>query len=156
MRSIDPEDSAFFRKKGCTRAAGKWRHGVERFTIPLYKLSTRPIPNGGNTRSQKMNLYKISQRVNTNYDTFDSAIVRATSPATAKKIHPYGDRVWTAKGWKFENGTIDEFGRDDTWTDDLKSIKVELIGKSTNKQGNIILYSSDEKPGVVLASFNAG
>jgi hypothetical protein len=35
-----------------------------------------------------MKLFKIYQRINTGYDTFDSAVVVANSAEEAQKIHP--------------------------------------------------------------------
>jgi hypothetical protein len=77
-----------------------------------------------------MNLYLISQSVNNDYDTFDSAIVAAESDEDARRMHPGGD--------------YDEPGR--TWTADQSKVQVELIG----------IAKEDTKAGVVLASFNAG
>jgi hypothetical protein len=38
-----------------------------------------------------MNLYKISQTSNCDYDTYNSAIVCAENEAAARVIHPSGD-----------------------------------------------------------------
>ena len=40
-----------------------------------------------------MNIYKISQEVNSEYDTYDSAIVLAESEEVARLIHP--DFQWS-------------------------------------------------------------
>ena len=84
-----------------------------------------------------MKLFKISQDVNNDYDTFDEAIVCAESEEEAKKIHPgggelYGD--WDGK--KEQNGC---------WCA-IEDVKVEYIGEA----------GPDMKSGVVCASFNAG
>jgi hypothetical protein len=80
-----------------------------------------------------MNLYRISQEVNTDLDTYDAAIVAAASADEARKIHPRGD----ASAWDGVWGT---------WAADPKDVDVELIG--TAKPGT--------EAGVILASFNAG
>ena len=77
-----------------------------------------------------MNIYKLTQTVNTDYDTFDAAIVAAENAECAQQMHPGGGLV-------VERGT-------EEWADP-KDVTVELIGTST-----------DEKQQVLLASFNAG
>ena len=104
-----------------------------------------------------MKIFKISQNVNNDYDTYDSAIVCAKDEDEARLIHPsqeinsswdiYYDfekkQFWN----KGKNGSIylleDEYG---SWTNDIDKIKVEYIGKA--KEGM--------SKGVILASFNAG
>ncbi len=78
-----------------------------------------------------MKLYKISQEVNNNWDTYDSAIVLANSEFEARRMHPSGD-------WRFNH----------TWTDNLDNVTVELLGEADPSLGN--------KPEIILASFNAG
>lgn len=98
-----------------------------------------------------MNLYKISQTKNKDYDTYDSAIVCAASACKAKNIRPcciqhkkyYGDGTG-----KLPCGH--EHCRHikcscDSWVS-AKDIKVEYVGKA--KRGI--------KEGIVVASFNAG
>lgn len=82
-----------------------------------------------------MNLYKISQDVNYDYDTFDSAIVAAKNEEQARLIHPDGDKNWTGKQTRKYDG----------WCD-AEYVKVELIGKAIK----------GTKSGVILASYNAG
>lgn len=84
-----------------------------------------------------MNLYLISQDINDDYDTYDSAVVAAESEDDARTIHPdrkIGD--WVKLDWWSEN----------LWLkySDIDKITVELIG------------TTDRERGVVLASFNAG
>ena len=74
-----------------------------------------------------MNLYLISQRVNNDYDTYDSAVVCAKNKKEAQNIHPSG------------------FKCNLTWCSS-ENVLVELIGQS--KKGL--------KKGVIVASFNAG
>lgn len=85
-----------------------------------------------------MNLYHISQDVNSRYNTYDSAIVAAPDEAAAKGIHPDGvDEKTRNPAWDDWRGT---------WTDDPDSINVRLIGRAVE----------GTPAGVVLASFNAG
>lgn len=78
-----------------------------------------------------MNLYLISQNINDQYETYDSAVVAAENECDAIKIHP--------------SGNDDNWGnyRNNAWCDQ-SNVKVELIGKADN---NI-------KRGVICASFN--
>lgn len=76
-----------------------------------------------------MKLWKLSQNVNNDYDTFDSAIVAAKTEEDAKTIHP----------------TDYEFSSSRTWCS-VEEVKVEYIGTATK----------GTKRGVILASFNAG
>ncbi len=77
-----------------------------------------------------MNLYRISQDENNDYDTYDSAIVAAETEAAARNINPGGN----------------DWGKYGGWCSRPDMVKVELIGVAT----------SGTAPGVVLASFNAG
>jgi len=79
-----------------------------------------------------MNIYRISQNVNNDYDTYDSAIVCANTEDEARWIHPSGDK-WDGKR-----------GHYGSWCD-VEDVCVELIGTSC-----------DNSHGVILASFNAG
>lgn len=80
-----------------------------------------------------MFLYLLSQTKNTGYDTYNAVVVAAESEDEARTIHPSGFQDdWTA----IYNG----------WCDDPNQVKVKLIG----------IASADTKPGIVLASFNAG
>ena len=81
-----------------------------------------------------MNIYLISQSVNNDYDTYDSAVVIAEDSEKARFIHPNGSKDWNGKKGKF-----------DAWCD-ASDVTVELIGISED---------SEEK-WVVCASFNAG
>ena len=73
-----------------------------------------------------MNLYKISQEVNNDYDTYDSAIVAAKTKEEAKNISPskYIDDQWCLPVY----------------------VNVEFIGRAKK-----CTYA-----GVILASFHAG
>ena len=81
-----------------------------------------------------MNLYLITQSVNNDYDTYDSAVVAAESEEKAKTIHPAGYKDW--------DGKAADYG---SWCG-IEHVEVELIGVAT---GSI-------ESGVMCASFNAG
>ena len=84
-----------------------------------------------------MNIYLISQNVNTGYDTFDSAVVTANTEEEARIIKPSWDSQ--IEPW---DGKNNEYG---SWCD-AKDVKVKLIGKS-----DII-----SEPKIICSSFNAG
>ena len=98
-----------------------------------------------------MNLYLISQDINTGYDTYDSAIVAAESEQAAREIHPSGfvthvtNNKWMGT-YSCEPKTEYEFESSDSWVcfSDINLITVELIGETSKEKG------------VILASFNAG
>jgi hypothetical protein len=105
--------------------------------------------SNGNT----LNLYLISQNVNNDYDTFDSAVVAARDADDAKSIHPISSWLGmghmptvtqTAKEAK-EEKEKHGYNNDDTWTT-REHVKVKLIG----------ICSPDVKRGVICASYNAG
>jgi hypothetical protein len=73
-----------------------------------------------------MNIYKIWQKYNTDWDTYDSAIVTAETEEEARRITPGSD--------------VDE------WVSDFNYVNVKLIGKAVD----------GTKSRVILGSFNAG
>lgn len=79
-----------------------------------------------------MKLWKLSQTVNNDYDTYDSAVVAAYSEEEARTIHPSAYYKWGEyySGWALEPSQV----------------MVEYLGQA--KEGTT--------SGVVLASFNAG
>jgi hypothetical protein len=83
-----------------------------------------------------MNLYMLTQEVNTGYDTYDSAIVAAESEDDARNIYPTGG---VQVNWR-------ERGSFSVWANEPEQVKVELIG----------IAADHIKHGVILASFNAG
>ena len=87
-----------------------------------------------------MNIYLISQTVNRNYDTYDSAIVCAKNEDDAKLIHPDSGRTWNPEACCWG-----PYKWDYTWTSP-KEVSDMYIGMA--KPGMT--------EGVVLASFNAG
>lgn len=89
-----------------------------------------------------MKLWKISQEVNTDYDTFDSAIVAAETEEAARNTHP---SEYVPENWP--TGPFDTLGYDtlSSWAIPAK-VKVKYIGEA----------APDIPAGVVLSSFNAG
>lgn len=81
-----------------------------------------------------MNIYRIWQTDNNNYDTYDSAVVIAETEEEARNTHPDGNTYKHACSFR------------GCWVDP-SAVKVDLIGKVTNDE-----YG----PGVVCCSFNAG
>ena len=86
---------------------------------------------GNREKNRTLYIYKISQDTNWGYDTFDSAVVVASSEQEAKEIHP--------------NGYDEEFDLG-SW-DEAKDIKVEFIGTADKRLKDRT---------VICASFNAG
>jgi hypothetical protein len=84
-----------------------------------------------------LNIYLISQSERSSYDTFDSAVVIASSKNAARQIHPHGC------------DSIAEWLRNDTWASSPEQVTAILIGSSNPdaqwKEGDVI-----------CASFNAG
>jgi hypothetical protein len=80
-------------------------------------------------------LFKISQDVNKEYDTYDSAVVAAESGEDAVQIHPAGP----------ERFVTTDSERLDTWAK-AADVECEYLGEA--KEGT--------ERGVICASFNAG
>lgn len=83
-----------------------------------------------------MKLWLISQTINTDYDTYDSAVVAAETEEEARRTYPSGS---PDKGWP------DKLGMFPDWALPADVTAVEI---GTAKEGT--------KPGVIIASFNAG
>lgn len=83
-----------------------------------------------------MKLFLISQSQNSDYDTFDSAVVAAPDEQTARCINPNNGQI--IKEWK--NKYSDE------WCDAPEHVYVKYIGDA----------APDTEQGVICASFNAG
>jgi hypothetical protein len=92
---------------------------------------------------KQLKIYKISQKVNNDYDTFDAVIVVAESEEEARMMNPYGD---TSKKL-FSTFSPDSYTMiSQCWAPELKYVKVKYIGEAGDKM----------KKGVVLASYRAG
>jgi len=89
-----------------------------------------------------LKLYRISQAVNTEYDTYDSAVVVAENEEDARRIHPDGTGAkWSGETWEAASVT-------GIWTwCPPKHVKVEFVGVPDDR------FKSED---VVCASFNAG
>lgn len=94
-----------------------------------------------------LQLYRISQTKNDEYDTFDSAVVVAESEAAAREIHPDPTFIWHNEHQEWGNGCLgwDANGLD-CWSHP-KDVNVELIGIPDER-----FHAGD----VICASFNAG
>lgn len=90
-----------------------------------------------------MKLWLISQTANTDYDTYDSAVVAAETAKAARHTHPNGASRWHDGSWY-----SGEWGRstDHSWAAPDR-VTVEYIGE-TDRQ----LASGT----VLCSSFNAG
>ena len=84
-----------------------------------------------------MKLFKLTQDVNNDYNTYDSVIVAAEDEEEAKYIHP--DYFITCNGW---DGTTSEYS---SWCA-IEDVQVKYIGEA--KEGTV--------KGIILASYNAG
>ena len=82
-----------------------------------------------------MNIYHISQRENTGYDTYDEAVVVAKSARDARSIDP-----------STRDGTWEEDDYVRAWCSSPKEVKAERIGKALGTM----------KRGIVCSSFHAG
>lgn len=97
-----------------------------------------------------MKLYLISQNVNNNYDTYDSAVVAANSEDEARAMYPGGDEYWDKdkEQWYYISGdgarSYSSFTAG-SWAP-FKDVQAQYIGEA----------HKTIKAGVVLASFNAG
>lgn len=86
-----------------------------------------------------MNIYKISQTENNDYDTYDSAVVCAPDDQTARAMNPNNGKPIESHDWPC-NGK--NYG---AWAFSPEGVKVELIGETAEWM----------KQGVIVASFNA-
>jgi hypothetical protein len=89
----------------------------------------------------EMKLWLITQEINSKCDTYDAAVVAATSENAAREIHPGGLRFQDGN-WVMPIGQVS-----DTWAENPDQVKVKLIG--TAKDGIPEGF-------ICCASFNAG
>lgn len=97
-----------------------------------------------------MKLFRISQTVNDNYDTYDSAIVAASDEESARRMSPCEFREWDDDRctwvFRYADGTKKPEAHHSSWAEHIDNVSVEYIGEA-----------ADNVPaGVVLASVNAG
>jgi hypothetical protein len=103
-----------------------------------------------------MKIYKISQHINNDYDTFSDAVVCAKNEVQAKRIHPDKETfpdIWydeIKKEFRTKYADSEETYlfecRYGSWTNDLSKIEVEYIGEA----------DEGREEGVVCSSFHAG
>lgn len=99
-----------------------------------------------------MKLFKISQNVNNEYDTYSDAVVCAKDEKEAVRIHP-SDSMAVDKDGDFGyaagsggRANFEKAGNYQDWASNIKDVKVEYIGEA--KKGL--------KERVICASFHAG
>lgn len=97
-----------------------------------------------------MKLWLISQNVNNNWDTYDSAVVAADTEEDARNIYPDNwdsdlNKRWNGTKWLryFDDGRVLEYSSRSWTSPDNVSVKFLADGY-------------DGPAGTVLASFNAG
>jgi len=90
-------------------------------------------------------LWKISQNTNSDWDTFDSAIVVAKDSSAAIQMHPRGnERCWTDDGWVWREDGGQCYSTE--WTNP-NNVDAICVGQAADglKEGEVI-----------CSSFNAG
>lgn len=100
----------------------------------------------------KLFLWKLSQDVNNDYDTYSDAVVVSSNPVAAKRIHPSVDsqtgemmfRYVEDKGWHWVHDGA-HYGNSG-WAEP-KDIQVTCVGEAAAWLG---------EGGVVCSSFHAG
>lgn len=101
-------------------------------------------------------LWLVTQDVNTYYDTYDSMVVCAPTEEVARNTHPLEAYI-SPEQWETEHhdprfptyaSFVDNAWKDKRsgWANSPKDVKVTLLGTADRRI----------KPGIVLASFNAG
>jgi len=93
-------------------------------------------------------LWKLSQDVNNDYDTYSDAVVVSENPVAAKRIHPSvdsvtGERMFRyveGEGWEWE--MIGGLYNNCCWTD-VKNIKVVCVGQAADGlvEGEVVCRS---------------
>jgi hypothetical protein len=93
-----------------------------------------------------MKLWLISQNVNNDWDTYDSAVVVAPDEAAARLIHPGGSCIWRDDAWRYADGSKYTSFTDGPWTAPA-NVSAKYVGEAAEG------LSDGE---IVCASFNAG
>ena len=95
-----------------------------------------------------MNIYKVEQDINDEYDTFDSFVCIAETETEARYMHPDPFTFFQNGTWHYSEVINGELFEDDGlcgWIEPEK-VKVTLIG----------VANSDQVKSIVCSSFNAG
>jgi hypothetical protein len=92
-----------------------------------------------------MNIYRVSQTINNDWDTYDSFVCIAESEKIARHMHPCG-HLMTGDQWK-ENKM--SWG---SWAFSPDDVRVEFIGVSIYPIDDTI----EEQRRIVCSSFKAG
>ena len=83
-----------------------------------------------------MNLYLISQSMNDDYDTYDSAVVAAANEKTTRFMNPGNGKKMTKREWSYSYSI---------WCNKPEYVNVKLIGEA----------APHINEGVICSSFNA-
>ena len=101
------------------------------------------------TMSEQLHIYRLSQTVNNDYDTYDSMVVVAENADVAKRITPESTRM---------NGIITPIA--DSKLRSVEEPKEWAEGDWTNPEFVKVEYIGDALPNIgrsiICASFNAG
>jgi hypothetical protein len=90
-----------------------------------------------------LKLWLISQEVNNDWDTYDSAVVVAPDERSAKSRHPGGDYTWKDGAWTTPSGYASSYS---SWAAP-GDVTAQYIGEAAPD----LLMGE-----VICASFNAG
>jgi len=96
-----------------------------------------------------MNIYKLSQNDNNDYDTYDSMVVIAKDEEHARKMNPHSDNLSTNEHPIFDFSEKNESLKHWPiwcWSKGPDTVQVKLIGKTIGRSESRI----------VLVSYNAG
>jgi hypothetical protein len=98
-----------------------------------------------------MKLFKVSQNINDNWDTYDAIIVCADNEQEARDMHPY---------YNHEDGYYKDGGWDKETDPDCPNLDNGCWVHWENRDKLAVEYIGESAPviqkGVILASFNAG
>lgn len=96
-----------------------------------------------------MKLWLISQSVNNNWDTYDSAVVAAETEEEARITYPdnngISDRFWGGSKWLYKCGDGRFISTSHSCWTTPDNVRVQFLADGYNGE-----------PGTVCASFNAG
>ncbi len=90
-----------------------------------------------------MKIYKLTQDVNSGYDTYDGMIVIAKDENQARLMHPSHNNI-TSEEYDFSDNKYPTYCS--SWVTNPSDVEIELLGTA----------EKNSKCRIVLASFNAG